>query len=656
MADASLLRYLGAMGTAPQPWGLIGYRVIGFLMAWAIPMGLVCALVAIVIHILSRDAGTDDKLYEAGQLMLLNVNPVDHKGGAYLWVARLFAMLAVLLFGIEVVLQFGGRGIDRIRLWYRTHIAHRLPDRRVLVIGSDDLASRFARSVLGANRSGRSPTRLVTHLVLGPERTRHPADLSNPVLTIVRPNLTPACLSRIGVDRYTDVVIIESSDSVALETLASVLEAVKQGPRPEGEAVPTMPTIRVRIQSPELCATLRRSNWVEDGALGHVRMWCPDDLSARRVLRNVELDGTWSFAKPGGSSTMLMLGFGAANRALAARAIGQMHHVDETPVRLHVFDEHADRCWSLFHEAWPGVEGAVEHALHGCDAHGAQTRAELRKWAGDNATNLLVAVSIGDLDANLALASSIIHDLSASTEHPRAVILIRQRGIADADEIARFARVGGRSPGIQVLAWGDVPGSQSPGDVLEEELDELARSVHAEYLKGAEAKLTPEEWLKKRKEASATWHSPLRDWELLWPFYRDDNRNSADFAGRRLAALGLALVDATGEAPKQSTVQPVDLTRDELTILAKLEHRRWTVNRLMNGWRRGEEKQKDPVKRIHHDLVPWEQLSEESKGKDFRVTAGIDGAGQIGTKQGFQLESMQQLVGAGKVLVRRARH
>ena len=52
-----------------------------------------------------------------------------------------------------------------------------------------------------------------------------------------------------------------------------------------------------------------------------------------------------------------------------------------------------------------------------------------------------------------------------------------------------------------------------------------------------------------------------------------------------------------------------------LRELAEMEHGRWNVERLMQGWRFGEKK--DSVKKISPYLVPWEELSEEIKGYDI---------------------------------------
>ena len=45
--------------------------------------------------------------------------------------------------------EFGGRGIDRLRLWYRRNFTRSHAGKRVLVIGSDDHAADFARLMSG---------------------------------------------------------------------------------------------------------------------------------------------------------------------------------------------------------------------------------------------------------------------------------------------------------------------------------------------------------------------------------------------------------------------------------------------------------------------------------------------------------------------------
>jgi hypothetical protein len=619
------------------------YRFLALFRSWAIPLGVFCAAVAVGIHFIFKWQSTD-AMYEAGQLLVLNLDSDKHGPSTPLWIARLFATTALLFLGIEVVLQVGGRGIDRFRLLYRKHVAPHFHEdgKRVLVIGSGEGAAAFACSLVALDwRTGQHTNprkreglrnRVVTHLSVGTQRVTGFPSESGPVLSITRPILTPLCLREIGVANYTDVVIIEPDDSKSLETLATLQAAAAElhmsGP------TRARPTTRICIRSPEVGATLRRATWAAKPSGGPVRIWCPDDLSARRALQTVDLDEVCSFAEPGGHSTVVLIGFGEANRVLAARAISQIHHVDETRLQIHVFDHQAAHCWSLFQQAWPGVAQAVDHTLHEVDAHGPGVFDWLREQVREQSTNLLIAVSVGDVDANLALATAILDALEAEADNPKAVMMIRQSGVADSTAIASFVCADSASS-IQVRVWGDAHSSQASDDVLEEEVDRLAMAVHAEYLKGEQAR-EPDTWQMRLQDATKDPYSSLKDWSELSRFLRDDNRNCVEFAHRRLSALGLRLVDEV--QPGQSEIKAQDLSEDELTTLARLEHRRWMVNRLMNGWKLGGKK--DWERRTHPDLVPWEKLPRQAQLKDRRVMLEYEG------------ERIKQMMGSGTRLVR----
>ena len=52
-----------------------------------------------------------------------------------------------------------------------------------------------------------------------------------------------------------------------------------------------------------------------------------------------------------------------------------------------------------------------------------------------------------------------------------------------------------------------------------------------------------------------------------------------------------------------------------------MEKRRWNAERLLSGWIYGREK--IPDLKIHHDLVPWEELDEIAKQKDRDTVSNI---------------------------------
>lgn len=64
---------------------------------------------------------------------------------------------------------------------------------------------------------------------------------------------------------------------------------------------------------------------------------------------------------------------------------------------------------------------------------------------------------------------------------------------------------------------------------------------------------------------------------------------------------------------------PAQLTADQIEQLAELEHIRWCRYHYLSNWRLGTPengRRKDPERRLHTDLIPYQELDESSKEKD----------------------------------------
>lgn len=88
-------------------------------------------------------------------------------------------------------------------------------------------------------------------------------------------------------------------------------------------------------------------------------------------------------------------------------------------------------------------------------------------------------------------------------------------------------------------------------------------------------------------------------WEELPEFIRDSNRSSA--IHNRIKRNALKLI---GEQGRQ-------VLRERL---AKAEHDRWMALYIMNGWRH--HPQGNDAAHLHKNIVPYEQLDEDTKRYD----------------------------------------
>jgi hypothetical protein len=103
-------------------------------------------------------------------------------------------------------------------------------------------------------------------------------------------------------------------------------------------------------------------------------------------------------------------------------------------------------------------------------------------------------------------------------------------------------------------------------------------------------------------------------WERLHQTYRQANRRAVDHLPVKLASAGYRV---TGERLVASSREPLASRPDELESLARLEHRSWEIDRLLDGWRAGS--RRDEARRVHEAIgVSYEEL-DERLGRPLRA-------------------------------------
>jgi len=101
----------------------------------------------------------------------------------------------------------------------------------------------------------------------------------------------------------------------------------------------------------------------------------------------------------------------------------------------------------------------------------------------------------------------------------------------------------------------------------------------------------------------------LADWDELLGHLKESNRQQADDIAQKLRRIGCGIGKARGG--KASLMR---FTAEEVEVMADMEHARWNAERLLDGWKWGE--QKDVVKKISPYLVPWPALPDDVKEWD----------------------------------------
>jgi hypothetical protein len=131
----------------------------------------------------------------------------------------------------------------------------------------------------------------------------------------------------------------------------------------------------------------------------------------------------------------------------------------------------------------------------------------------------------------------------------------------------------------------------------------LARSLHQSYLEGQGVGTR-----RKPRKASEL------PWEQLTPVFRERNRRQAQRLPRVLAAAGYRINPLRDWEAESYTFQEGAGERDEITLMAAVEHELWCQEHRSQGWKNGAER--DQQRKIHPNLVSWDELDQETREKN----------------------------------------
>lgn len=145
-------------------------------------------------------------------------------------------------------------------------------------------------------------------------------------------------------------------------------------------------------------------------------------------------------------------------------------------------------------------------------------------------------------------------------------------------------------------------GSGAP--TLEPDIREaVAQAIHEEYRESQQR-------TKLKADPSMT------DWSGLKDNLKESNRKQADDIVSKLREIGCTMHKVGKE-----NVRPMHLTDREVERLAEMEHARWMIERLLDEWHWGPERNVEG--KMTPYLVPWHVLSEEVKEWDRNAVREI---------------------------------
>ncbi len=516
-------------------------------------------------------------IYQTFQLFLWNGSTVPEPVPWSLQAARFlcgFSSVGVVAF---LILSRVGR---RLKAW-----GNRLRGGHTVVIGVSPLVVSLVES----------PQRQEIRFTLVVPRHRVEAAMELGLIPgrIGDPHSRSILLS-VGVRRASSILVLDEDDGFNLE-VAACLNGV--GSLPERQ------TRKVLVSNPDARASLD----VGERFLAGVEV----------ILQNLErqdarlffdrhppdflpLPRSTAAGRPR-KATLVVFGAGARTIELILQAGRIGHFASGAPTRVLVCtqDEGAE---SALLEATFGVQDAVQLEFLTSESGKAGWREPLIEE--------LAAHRLGD-----PLTVAVVHDGTVSDRLGTGLWV--QDLMETPREDVRIVVDVGHAAGVAGLMGGeDFRGDHpnvlsflrsSPAACLasDKDMDLLASRFHEEYLRSREVSrfAQPDNPLRPAE----------RPWKHLGETYRDASRALADHLPVKLRAIGLRIVDEDS-VPSGTAV---NLTDEEVELLARLEHVRWCAERRLAGWSYGTTR--DSTRLRHELLVPWEELSEQDRYLDRDV-------------------------------------
>lgn len=105
-------------------------------------------------------------------------------------------------------------------------------------------------------------------------------------------------------------------------------------------------------------------------------------------------------------------------------------------------------------------------------------------------------------------------------------------------------------------------------------------------------------------------------WDKLPDYLKESNRQQADHIFDKLHQIGCTVHKVTNR-----DITPITFTEDEIEIMAEMEHARWNMERLRDGWKWDEKR--DVIKKTSPYLVGWSELPEDAKESDRQTVRRI---------------------------------
>jgi hypothetical protein len=327
---------------------------------------------------------------------------------------------------------------------------------------------------------------------------------------------------------------------------------------------------------------------------------------ARVALKKLPLN--WEPAQGNAKKAKLIAGtVGPLERAILVQAAHIGHFPDGERVSIHLVSPTAEADKKNLVKDYPGFEiCAPIHAVK-LDLATDFTEA-VAKITEHDGSDVLTTVLMTDHEVESAFVGALLLGEKLRGEQRYRIVLDApdHHGIKKVLQTGHDDRKRKLSSFIELLpGFSTACGHEA---VFSESLDTIAMKIHDTWFKETQAKIATAEKsgdhaeVKKHREKAT-----FKSWSELSEEQKDANRLAADHLETKMRSVDLDPKDLNLVSEWKK------LTDDQLEMLSRMEHERWSAPYWMAGWKEGA---RDDSRRLHPNLVAYDALDDGTKKYD----------------------------------------
>ncbi|HVN94475.1 MAG TPA: NAD(P)-binding protein [Terracidiphilus sp.] len=398
---------------------------------------------------------------------------------------------------------------------------------------------------------------------------------------------SPHVLIAAGIRRAQTAVVCTGSDSENMDIALQINAIHSQPPLRKNGAIKVLAELRNDWMHKRLIASDKRSL---GSAHVDLRLFNSFNSAARMLIKRLRLPPSPEFE----ARTFVLVGFGAYGREIALQLIRSSPVALGERLKIVVFDQEADAAKEKFLITNPSAaEMATIEFVTAKVAPGSVDLARVVEPALESAGPLLgVALALGDDETSLcaALEMRSLLDRKGFVHVPVYVRLEHYRRLGEVvrtiEDISAFAD--------RLQIFGTLEETLSADVLIGFRLDAFAQALHEDYRQRSQAAINP--------QANVPWHD-------LPEFMKMSNRWRADHTPLLMELAGLHL------EPNVAAPPVLALSKDQIELLARLERRRYCIERGLIERRFGSAQRQS--------MPEWDELTEEQKESERNEAARL---------------------------------